>query len=80
MVDATEIFHDLCWLLECEIATLEGLKGVKRTSKSELKRHQSIVDQTMAKVWAYCRDYAFGINPKCGRVQDALLNMNKEEF
>ena len=79
MVDATEIFHDLCWLLECEIATLEGLKDVKRTAKHELKRHQSIVDQTIAKVWAYCRDYGFGIAPKNGRVQDALLSMNNKE-
>lgn len=79
MVDATEIFHDLCWLLECEMATLEDLRDRKRVAKHDLKRHNSIVDLMMAKVSAYCRDYGFGIDPKNGRVQDALLRMNRED-
>jgi len=79
MVDATEIFHDLCWLLECELATLEDLRDRKRVAKHDLERHQAIVDQMMVKVWAYCRDYGFGIPSKNGRVQDALLRMNRED-
>jgi hypothetical protein len=62
MVDATEIFCDLCWLLECEMATLEDLRERKRVAKHELKRHQRIVDQAVAKVWAYCWDYGFSID------------------
>jgi len=79
MVDATEIFHDLCWLLECEIATLEGLQGVKRTSKSELRRHQNIVDPMVSKVWSYCRDYGFGIDPRKGRVAEAVRRLDDGE-
>lgn len=79
MIDTTEMFHSLCWLLECEMATLEGLKGVKRTSKSELKRHQSIVDQMVAKVHGYCRDYGFGIDIRKGRVTEAVRRLEDGE-
>lgn len=78
MVDATEIFHDLCWLLECEMATLESLKDVKRTSKRSIERHTNIVQPMVIKVWAYCRDYGFGIDPRKGRVAKAVEKLNKE--
>ena len=73
MVDATEIFHDLCWLLECEMATLEYLKILKRTPKHDRERHEVIVASALNKVVGYCRDYGLGINPKHGRVQDAVM-------
>ena len=79
MVDATDIFHDLCWMLECEMATLEDLKDRKRVAKHDLKRHQSIVDQMVSKVWSYCRDYGFGIDPRKGRVAEAVRRFDDGE-
>lgn len=78
MVDATEIFHDLCWLLECEMATYEGAKDIKRTSKYDLKRHEGIINSALNKVIAYCRDYGFGIDPRNGRVKEAIEALQKE--
>ena len=77
MVDATEIFHDLCWLLECEMATLEYIKDIKRTPKYELKRHASIIEKSVEKVWAYCRDYGFNVDSKRGRVWSAVTALNE---
>jgi hypothetical protein len=79
MVDATEIFHDLCWLLECELATLEGLKDRKRVAKHDLERHSNIARTMVTKVWAYCRDYGFGLNPRLGRVVEAVAKLNEED-
>ncbi len=77
MVDATEIFHDLCWMLECQLATLEELGERKRTPKYIIERHEKIVLLGVTKVYGYCRDYAFGIDPKYGRVKDDIDRINK---
>jgi hypothetical protein len=37
----------LCFLTETEMATLEMLKDMKSTSKSELRRHESIVNMAL---------------------------------
>ena len=79
MVDATEIFHDLCWMLECQLATLEEVKDVKRTSKRSIERHTDIAQPMVIKVWAYCRDYGFGIDPRKIRVAEAVRRLNDGE-
>ena len=79
MVDATEIFHDLCWMLECQLATLEGLKDVKRTAKREIQRHTDIAQPMVIKVWAYRRDYGFGIDPRKTRVVEAVRRLDDGE-
>lgn len=44
-------YHDLreqfCYFLECQMATIEGLRGVRRTSKSELRRHENILEKML---------------------------------
>jgi hypothetical protein len=48
MSDLPKIFNNpgeaLCWMVEVTMATLEHLKGVKSSSKSEIRRHESIVE------------------------------------
>lgn len=39
---------EMKYLLECEMATYERLCSVKRTPKSELDRHQSIIRNAFA--------------------------------
>ncbi len=64
----------LAWAVECEMATLEGLRLVKRTSKSELERHRTIVDKMVEQ----CLD--LGMRPgviglsghPCGRLSERL--------
>lgn len=36
------------YLLECEMATYERLRATKRTPKSELRRHESIIRKAFA--------------------------------
>lgn len=40
----------LAWFAECELATLEGLKLVKRTPKHELKRHEEICNTLVSHI------------------------------
>lgn len=47
----------LAWLTECQLATLEGLELIKRTSKSELSRQRHICDRAIA----HCKD--LGVDP-----------------
>lgn len=47
----------LAWLTECQLATLEGLKLVKRTSKSELARQEQICNKAVSQ----CKD--LGVSP-----------------
>lgn len=64
----------LAWLTECQLATLEGMKLVKRTSKSELARQQQICDKAVAQ----CKD--LGVSPvglrgdTCIRLAELLNN------
>jgi len=37
----------LAWLTECQLATLEELRGKKRAPKGELKRQQEICDRAV---------------------------------
>lgn len=64
----------LAWLTECQLATLEGMKLVKRTSRSELARQQQICDKAVA----HCKD--LGVSPgglrgdTCIRLAEFLKN------
>lgn len=64
----------LAWLTECQLATLEGMQLVKRTSKSELARQQQICDKAVAQ----CED--LGVSPvglrgeTCIRLAERLKN------
>lgn len=64
-----EIFNDLCYLLECEMATLDYLRGVKRTPKHELRRHEDIVKKTLLQVRRHVFD-GLVVPRHCGRVVD----------
>jgi hypothetical protein len=46
-VAAQQLAIVLMWLAECQLATLEGMRGLKRTSKYELGRQASICDQAI---------------------------------
>lgn len=84
-LDAADLFEDrtaeaaaiqlatvLAWLTECQLATLEGLEGVKRTSKSELARQREICERAVA----HCKD--LGVTPRglrgqsCPRLAERL--------
>lgn len=54
---ARQVAVVLAWLTECQLATLEGLEELKRTSKSELHRQRQICDQAVA----HCKD--LGVAP-----------------
>lgn len=41
-VDATSLEEAFAYFTECQLATVEHLMCIKRTSKSELRRHQDI--------------------------------------
>lgn len=65
---AQQLATVLAWLTECQLATLEGMKLVKRTSKSELARQQLICDKAVAQ----CKD--LGIIP-VGLRGDACIRL-----
>ncbi len=54
---AQQLATVLAWLTECQLATLEGMKLVKRTSKSALVRQRQICDRSVAQ----CKD--LGVTP-----------------
>ena len=45
--DGTQVARVLAWLTECELATLEYLRGLKRPAKMELKRHEKIAKRAV---------------------------------
>lgn len=69
---ARQLATVLAWLTECQLATLEGLEAVKRTSKSELARQRDICDQAVSQ----CKD--LGVTPgglrgnRCVRLAERL--------
>ena len=62
----------LAWLAECELATLERMRGLKKPIKSELKRHESICATMVYHL------QELGVQPRglygrhCGRVEEWL--------
>jgi len=69
---ARQLATVLAWLTECQLATLEGLEGLKSTSKSELARQREICDKAVAQ----CKD--LGVEPvglrgdRCVRLRERL--------
>ncbi|WP_139222951.1 hypothetical protein [Paracidovorax wautersii] len=66
---AQQLATALAWLTECQLATLEGMKLVKRTPKSELARQQQICDRAVAQ----CKD--LGVTP-VGPSGDACIRLS----
>jgi len=63
--------HALCWQLECTMASLEYARLLKRTSKSELSRLESIVNEGLAA----CQTFnlvEIAHEERCHRVERAL--------
>lgn len=54
---ARQIATVLAWLTECQLATLEGLEELKRTSKSELSRQREICEKAISQ----CKE--LGVTP-----------------
>jgi len=48
--DKQMLFDDYCYLLECEMATLEYISGLKKTSQREISRHKDIIRQCLRRV------------------------------
>lgn len=67
---AQQLATVLAWLTECQLATLEGMQLVKRTSKYELARQQSICDKAVA----HCKD--LGVTP-IGLRGDACIRLSE---
>lgn len=42
-----EFIRDLCYLCECQMATLEELKGLSRTSTTRVRRQSRIVEKSI---------------------------------
>jgi hypothetical protein len=64
----------LCWATEVELATIEGLKSVKRTPKCELRRHQEISDSLLKA----CEMFACVVDAervRCSRVARHLASV-----
>ncbi len=62
-----DIFADLAYFTECQLATVEGLRDMKRPPKGELRRHESIA----AKMVQACREYDVPTH-RHGRLRAAL--------
>jgi hypothetical protein len=50
-MERPDLYDDLrerfCYFAECQAATVEFLRGLKRTSKSELRRHESLLEKML---------------------------------
>ena len=71
----TRIFNSpneaLCYMVECTMATLEGLRSVKKTSKYEISRHEQLVEIGLRNCEVFkLRDAAH--TARCSRVELAL--------
>ncbi len=68
----TNILEHLAYFAECQLATVEGLRMLKRPSKTELKRHERISISMLTA----CRRYGLtghaAREQGCGRVADAF--------
>lgn len=53
MPEVDAYWKDLAlWLLDCEAATLERLKGLKTASKAEIRRHTEICSRSLSAIEA----------------------------
>lgn len=68
---AQEVFNDFCYLLECEMATLEYIRDLKRTSKREISRHEEIIRKQLVHVRVYVSK-GLVVQRSNGRVYDAI--------
>lgn len=66
-----QVFDDYCYLLECEMATLEFIRGIKRTPKREIERHESIIKKNLVHVRVYVSK-GFTVKREHGRVYEAV--------
>jgi hypothetical protein len=66
---ADPMFEDMCWLLECQMATLDYYKCLKRPPKGELRRHEEIVRKALDRISHYLGDHEVPRN--CPRVYDS---------
>lgn len=75
MADLPRIFNTpeeaLCYMVECTMATLEHLKGIKSASKSEIRRHESIVETGLRNCEVHKLKEA-AHRARCFRVETAL--------
>lgn len=69
---ASYLAERLAWATECQIATVEGLEDVKRSSQYAKRRHREIA----AKMVEACRVadvFSLGVDPRrYSRVRDAI--------
>jgi len=75
MSDLPRIFNSpeeaLCYMVECTMATLEHLKSVKSSSKSEIRRHEAIVESGLRNCEVFKLKEA-AHKARCGRVEKAI--------
>ena len=43
--EVKNVYDTVVWLLECELATIEYMAGLKRRNKAEFERHKEIAQQ-----------------------------------
>lgn len=43
-----DLFKAYCYLVDCEVATLEYVRDLKSSAKSEVSRHEKITDDSIA--------------------------------
>jgi predicted transcriptional regulator len=70
-VPATLLEH-LAHFTECQLATVEGLRLLKRPSKTELSRHESIAIMMLTACYRYGLTRLAARDQDYGRVADAL--------
>jgi len=80
MSDLPKIFNTpgeaLCWMVECTMATLSHLEGLKSASKAEIRRHKSIVETGLRNCEIHKLKEA-AHKARCGRVEQALEEREK---
>lgn len=59
-------------MVECTMATLEHLKSVKKTSKSEIRRHEAIIESGLRNIEVHKVGKEAAHKARCGRVERAL--------
>lgn len=63
-----EALISLAYLLECTLATYEGLCGQKKPIKRELDRHEMIIKKALTPNVKPLKDYAPRGNPRLDRI------------
>ncbi|KKK82063.1 hypothetical protein LCGC14_2807130 [marine sediment metagenome] len=72
-----KIFEDLCWLLECEMATFSYIRDLKRTAQHEIARHEKIIKDGLLSVRIHLADKPdLEVPRECLRVYE---NIHPEE-